>query len=62
MQDYHTLTLNDRERETLTEALQQRLRALQVEVAGTEKHQLQHELAQDIEQLEAVLRKVAGAN
>jgi uncharacterized protein (DUF302 family) len=53
------LTLNEGERTTLVEALRQHRRALLVEAAGTEKHDLQHALAQNIEQLDALLARMA---
>jgi uncharacterized protein (DUF302 family) len=46
------------ERAVLVEALGQRKQALLVEAAGTEKHDLQHALAQNIEQLEVLMRKL----
>lgn len=53
-------TLSEGERATLVEALGQRRQALLVEAAGTEKHDLQHALAQNIEQLEALLTRLAA--
>ena len=46
------------ERATLIEALGQRKQSLLVEAAGTEKHEMQHALAQNMEQLESLIRKL----
>jgi uncharacterized protein (DUF302 family) len=50
--------LSANERATLIEALGQRKQSLLVEAAGTAKHELQHALALNIEQLEALIRKL----
>lgn len=54
------VSLSQTERSTVVEALRQRIQALLVEAAGTEKHDLQHALAQNIEQLETAIRKLEG--
>jgi uncharacterized protein (DUF302 family) len=53
-----SLALDPNERTALVEALGQRRQALMVEAAGTEKHSLQHALAQNIEQLDALIGRI----
>jgi uncharacterized protein (DUF302 family) len=53
--------LTDDERTTVIEALRRRIQALLPEAAGTEKHDLQHALAQNIDALEAVIAKLSGS-
>ena len=55
------LALDDLERRTLIEALRRQIQALLAESAGTESHDLQHALAQNITQLEEIVRKLAPA-
>jgi hypothetical protein len=52
------LELDDAEIETLTGALESRLAELTRELACTEKHSLQHELALMVARLEAVTRRI----
>lgn len=53
--------LTDDERTTVIEALRRRIQALLPEAAATEKHDLQHALAQNIDELEAVIAKLSGS-
>jgi uncharacterized protein (DUF302 family) len=53
-----SLILDDGERVALVAAVRGRIEGLMAEAAGTEKHELQHELARDVDQLEAILRKL----
>lgn len=52
------VALTAADRSTLVEAVRQRRQALLVEAAGTEKHDMQHALAQTIDQLDALLGKL----
>jgi uncharacterized protein (DUF302 family) len=54
--------LDDGERNALIAAVRSRVEALLAEAAGTEKRELQHDLARDIDELEAILRKLGAAN
>jgi uncharacterized protein (DUF302 family) len=59
--DANAFALDDPERRTLIEALRRQIEALLAESAGTESHDLQHALAQNITQLEGLVRKLAPA-
>jgi hypothetical protein len=52
------LELDEREAETLSEALDSRLGALARELARTEQRDMRHELAQVVSRLEAIARRV----
>jgi hypothetical protein len=55
------LELDDAEIEVLTTALESRLAELTRELACTEKHSLQRELAVMVSRLEAVTRRIEAA-
>jgi uncharacterized protein (DUF302 family) len=52
--------LGQAERDVLIAAIRSRMHALLAESAGTEKHELQHALAGDLDQLEGILRKLGA--
>jgi uncharacterized protein (DUF302 family) len=54
-----SLTLSEGERTALVEALRRQIQSLLVEAAGTSKHELQHELAGTIDQLDALVTRLA---
>jgi hypothetical protein len=55
------LELDDAEAEVLTQALESRLSELTHELACTEKHSLQHELALLVARLELVIERIEAA-
>jgi hypothetical protein len=55
------IALTDGERDALLSAVRHRMQALLTEVAGTEKHELQRELAHDFDELENIARKLGGS-
>lgn len=55
------IDLDDTEADVLEQALQSRLSQLTRELARTEKHSLQHELALVVARLERVTQRVAAA-
>jgi uncharacterized protein (DUF302 family) len=56
-----SIALDGAERATLRDATRRHIDELMKEVAKTDSHPLQHELAQTIDRLEAIARKIDGA-